>query len=131
MENNLESEYDEKELLSLIAQGDETAFKVVYDQYAPSLYGAALKHFKEQNISEDFVKEIFEHIWLNRKKIIHSESFNFYLQTMVEQLSPKYFKKMASKGLASSKAEPRPHISDQFWINETGKLSNNLDVAPE
>ena len=54
---------DNAELLSRIAQGDEAAFSVFYDQYAHGLYSLVYKILNDEKETEDVLQEGFAQIW--------------------------------------------------------------------
>jgi RNA polymerase sigma-70 factor (ECF subfamily) len=51
------------ELLSRIAQGDETAFARFYDQFAHGLYSLVYKILNDEKETEDVLQEGFTQIW--------------------------------------------------------------------
>lgn len=54
------------ELLTLIAQGDEKAFRELFDQYSQLIYSFAYHLTDSDIIAKDVVQEIFIRIWTNR-----------------------------------------------------------------
>jgi RNA polymerase sigma-70 factor (family 1) len=55
---------NERELLSLIANQDETAFRVIFDRYQKRIYTFLLKLLKSNELAEEIVQESFLKIWL-------------------------------------------------------------------
>lgn len=53
-------------LLQKIADGDETAFKVIFDSYRKKVYSYALKIIKSQVAAEDVLLDVFLKIWQHR-----------------------------------------------------------------
>lgn len=64
-----ESFHNEKELFILIAQGDELAFKQLFDSYVTKLYPYILEVIKSPTGAEDILQDCFVRIWLNRDKL--------------------------------------------------------------
>jgi RNA polymerase sigma factor (sigma-70 family) len=53
----------ETNLVELLRAGDEKALSLLYDKYAPALYGVALKIVKREELAEDVLQETFIKIW--------------------------------------------------------------------
>jgi RNA polymerase sigma-70 factor (ECF subfamily) len=51
------------ELIRLIADGDRDAFEQLYQRYARSVYGLALRRLRDRERAEDAVQETFASIW--------------------------------------------------------------------
>jgi RNA polymerase sigma-70 factor (ECF subfamily) len=51
------------ELIGLIADGDREAFEQLYQRYARSVYGLALRRLRDRERAEDAVQETFTSIW--------------------------------------------------------------------
>ncbi len=51
------------ELIRLIADGDRDAFEQLYQRYARSVYGLALRRLRDRERAEDAVQETFTSIW--------------------------------------------------------------------
>lgn len=68
---------DEKTLLNKIALGDEHAFRIVFDNYRPKIYGYALKIIKSNEQAEEILHDVFLTLWQheNPTEIIHLEAY--------------------------------------------------------
>ncbi len=71
--------YDERELLALIAAGDEAAFATLFDRYKDRVYAIAFKLLHTAALAEDIVQEVFLKIWLKRASLVEVKHFNAYL----------------------------------------------------
>lgn len=58
--------HNEKALLNQVAQGDESAFRIVFDHYRDAIYAFALKVTRHESIAEEIVQDVFMKIWINR-----------------------------------------------------------------
>ncbi len=76
MKNKL-SAYNDSELQQLAAKGDSFAFEVLFDRYWKRLYNYAYKIYKEEEVCEDIVQEIFISLWntIPDTTILHLESY--------------------------------------------------------
>ena len=57
--------YSEEELVSLLKNGDQSAFAYLYDHYSGALYGIILRIINNNELSEDILQEAFVKIWDN------------------------------------------------------------------
>ncbi len=109
---------NEKELLSLIAKGDKTAFTTLFENYAGNIYTIAVKFTGSSHLAEETVQEVFLKIWLKREQLEGIRDFKAYLfivarnylyRTMREN-ALKYKKKMslaATVPLANNNVDAR------------------------
>jgi RNA polymerase sigma-70 factor (family 1) len=74
-----ESIYNDKELLLLVAQGNETAFKELFERYYPKLYQAGIMLTRMKDSAEELVQDVFLKIWLKREQLPGIENFESYL----------------------------------------------------
>jgi RNA polymerase sigma-70 factor (family 1) len=66
--------YTDKELFSLISQGDEAAFERIFYRYLTKLQLVVLKVVKNETAVNDIIQEIFLSIWIDRERLIEVES---------------------------------------------------------
>lgn len=89
--------YNEKELLTLIGQGDETAFRTLFSMYQPRLYTAALRMVGDAALAKDIYQDIFLKVWLNRVTLAGMENFPGWLFTVARNLTYDALKRVAQK----------------------------------
>jgi RNA polymerase sigma-70 factor (ECF subfamily) len=58
----------EQQIVELLANGDEKALNLLYENYANSLYGVILKVTINEEIAQDALQETFVKVWKNAKK---------------------------------------------------------------
>lgn len=78
--------HSEKEHIIGLIQGSYKDFQVLYDYYAPMLYGFSLKMTKSTEMSKEIVQVAFIKVWTNRKEIRVECSFKSFLFTMTKNL---------------------------------------------
>lgn len=59
----------DKEWLLLIADGDEQAFRLLFEKYTSLLFSYVVNFVKSQAIAEELIQNIFIRIWMNRDKL--------------------------------------------------------------
>lgn len=57
-----------EDLLARIAQGDQGAFKRLYEMEASRLYGIALRIVRDRTVSGDVIQEVFLQVWSNASR---------------------------------------------------------------
>ncbi|HEX6288749.1 MAG TPA: sigma-70 family RNA polymerase sigma factor [Herpetosiphonaceae bacterium] len=53
----------DQQLITRVAQQDRRAFEILYDRYAPAVFGLALKTLGDRQIAEEAVQEVFWRVW--------------------------------------------------------------------
>lgn len=86
---------NEKELLKAVANGNEIAFKTIYDAYFKKLSVYLYKLCKSNDATEEMVNDVFLKIWKNKPSLNHIESFEAYLFTMARNKAIDYLRKLA------------------------------------
>ena len=87
---------EEREILCELADGSESAFVRVFDEFSPRVYSVALKFLDSKELAEEIVQDIFMDIWLRREKMSEVLSFGAYLHGMVrKQVYDAYRQKSA------------------------------------
>lgn len=82
-------EYDEKYLLTKLANGDTLAFDELFHRYWDHVYSVALLMTKSAAIADDLAQEAFISIWQNRERMDLMRNFKGYLYTSVKFLVHK------------------------------------------
>lgn len=74
-----EGQIHDKRLLQLIANGDEPAFKTLFERYRDKLYTYLKGITKSPEASEEIVMDVFLKIWIGRKTVIEIQHFDSFL----------------------------------------------------
>lgn len=97
----------EKELLQRISEGDEIAFRKLYDLYKERFYAAALKMTRSPDTAEEIVQEVFVSLWMRRTALLNIENPTSYLFTIVYNSISAHFKKLALEKMMKQKVSER------------------------
>jgi len=76
-----------------LAQGDETAFKTLYDYYSPRLFQFAYAIIHSWEMAEEIVADVFLQIWHKRVRVGSLENLNWYLHITTRNISYTYYRK--------------------------------------
>jgi RNA polymerase sigma-70 factor (family 1) len=71
--------YDDQILLSLISQGDENAFKSLFERYRNQIFTHLYKITKSSESAEEMVLDVFLKLWLGREAIIEIKDIEAFL----------------------------------------------------
>lgn len=107
--------YKEKVLLEQVAQGDEVAFKKLFDTYRQKLYYYVLAIIKSKEIAEEIVLDVFLKIWIGRDSINDIHNFNAFLHRIA------YHKAIDFLRIASR----TPSLTNLLWQNISGKQAES------
>jgi RNA polymerase sigma factor (sigma-70 family) len=107
--------YEDKALLLLVAEGDEQAFRRLFDLYEEKIFSLALKITKSEVIAEELLQDVFLSIWLKREQLKEIEDFPSYLFIVARN---KGF--VAIKRIARNRNRSLPLAPEApFYHNET------------
>lgn len=70
-----------------VREGDETAFRVVYDTYSARLYNFAYRFVKNKELSEEIVQETLLNLWTSRDRLDERYNMGSYLIAITKRLS--------------------------------------------
>jgi len=87
--------YRPDEVLRQLTEGNESAFKQIYDRYWLSIYKTVKRYTKSPEVAEDIVQEIFTTLWNSRSNFREVVNLEYYLITMAKNLTYKTLRKMA------------------------------------
>ncbi len=87
--------YDEKALLGMIADGDERAFRQLFDLYNERFYAIALKMTRSDKVAEDIVQDVFMNLWIKRESLANVVNPSSYFFTAVYRKIYHYYRSEA------------------------------------
>lgn len=74
--------YSEKLLVSELKNGNEKAFRQLFDLYHQSIYGYSISLLKSKEAAEENVQDVFMKVWQNRKNLDPDLSFKAFIFTI-------------------------------------------------
>lgn len=89
----------EQQLLLKVSQGDEVAFKELFDCYKDFVYSVTCRILKTTDNCEDVLQEVFLKIWKNRIKLADIQNFKGYLTTIASHHVYNIMRKRAYESL--------------------------------
>ena len=89
--------YSEQQLLLLIAQGDEAAFSILYNNYRNKIYSIAYELTESTVIAEEIVQDTFLKVWMRRETFGEVIHFKAYLFTITRNYVFSALKRIARR----------------------------------
>lgn len=94
---------NESELLRQVAEGNELAFRKIFDSYSSKLYNYTFRITDDEELSEEIVMDAFLKVWCNRQALIEIIHFDSYLFTTVRNRAFNAIKRRAHEAVIISK----------------------------
>ncbi len=85
--------YNEKDILSAVARGDEHAFRQLFNTYNKKIFSFAMYLTRSEAIAEEITQDVFLKIWLNRSELAGISYFNSYLKKVARNVAYNYLKR--------------------------------------
>lgn len=126
---------DEKELLSRLAKGDETALLHIYQSHWKRLFNAAFNVLRDRAACEDVLQEIFVQLWTKRENLAINTSLAGYLYAATRYQVFRTIRKMPVgdhmfEQLGERLTSP-PADNDLHFKELTARISEVVDTLPE
>jgi RNA polymerase sigma-70 factor (family 1) len=77
-----ENPHSERELLTLIAEGDENAFREIVKQYHDKLSSYILYIVGSRPLTEEIVQDVLMKVWQHRAQLAQVQQFNAWLRVI-------------------------------------------------
>jgi RNA polymerase sigma-70 factor (family 1) len=74
--------HNEKLLLSELKNGNEKAFRQLFDLYYQDIYGYSISLLKSKEAAEENLQDVFMKVWLHRENLNPDQSFKAYIFTI-------------------------------------------------
>lgn len=82
----------DKDIIHKFISGDIKAFERIFREYARSMQLTALGIYRDADVAEDAVQEVFVYLWNHRDVIKSTESLEGYLHTSVKHYVLNYLR---------------------------------------
>lgn len=112
--------HTEKMLLALIAQGDENAFRELYDAYSPRLSLYVFKFCKSTTATEDVLQEVFMKIWAIRAGLNQVDIPEAFILSIARNTTIDWLRKMSKQ---TSLIEDLKNQLQQYDTDAENKMS--------
>lgn len=112
----------EQELVLLLRNADEKAFRAIFDLHQPKLYLYCLKHLESSEEAEEMVQDIFIKLWENRETLDPNSHLGAWFHTLAKNKLINHWKRTS----LSASYLKRKRLSAEEASNQT---ENSIDFA--
>ncbi len=88
---------DIKLLVLGLKEGNEEAFKTLYQHFCTKLYHYIFQYVKSAHVSEELVQEVFIKIWLKRSELKEKKDFSSFLFVVTRNMIYDHLRKLANR----------------------------------
>jgi len=134
----MKPQLSEAQLLTLISDGDQEAFAVIYTKYLNNIYRYIFSICYTKEMSEEIVQDLFVKVWENRAQLIHVTSFKAYLYRSAKNLLLNHVQrsKIQSKVFNVIEVEKQKETNtltdSDLLFNEYYRIAQKaIDLLPE
>lgn len=119
--------YDEKQLLLRIAEGDQAAFRNLFDLYKVRLFTFVVNLINSRADAEEIVQEIFIKLWEKRDSLAQVEHPGSYIYTIARNKTINHLEKIALdkklvKQVWANMSQPENPTEDILHAHESQAL---------
>lgn len=114
-------------MLRRIADGEHTAFTILFRYHAGKVYRFALRLTRNEAHAQETVQEVFLKVWLNRSKLTEVDDFSAWLSRVNRNICLDAVRKMARDNkagqyLSTHKSELSHETEENISFNEAKSL---------
>ncbi len=91
-----DSKYSETELISLLKEGNEEAFRMLFDLWHKKLFHFSFRYTKSKEQAEEIVQDTLLTLWVNRIKLNETYPLGPYLYTISKRMSLNVLRQAAN-----------------------------------
>ena len=104
-------------LLKEFRNGDNIAFKKIYDRYFNALYLFGMKYISTQNVMEDILQEVFIKTWEKRAFFFHELALKAFLYKSVKNSCLNHIEHQAVQKKFENRQDQDLYSENTFYKN--------------
>jgi RNA polymerase sigma factor (sigma-70 family) len=116
------AQYDNKELLLLISQGDKDAFAQVFKTYCPPLTAFISRIVRSDYVTDEIIQETFMRIWYNREKLMDIKDPKTWIYGIVADACYSFLQQLFAGKKITSTVHREFYYDDKNEIFEVARL---------
>ncbi len=118
--------YNEREILTRVAEGDQRAFKLLIGQYSATVYTHVLTYLKNAVRAEELTQDIFMNVWKHREELPSIDNFAGYVYVMTRNRTNSAFRERLLNTSEPARDELEAAWLDPARAMEYRQLSDTL-----
>ncbi len=113
-------------MFSQIAEGDENAFREIFNRFTPQIHPFVLGIVKNEMVAKEIVQEVFLRVWLKRDTLTTIEKPSSWLYRIASNLSLTHFRrqKLEEKIISGLKAGDAGETDETLTAKELQAIIN-------
>lgn len=115
---NKKNNIEEKELLQNLREGDEYAFKKIFERYFKILFSYASDFLEKPFLAEDLVEGVFFRLWQRREDIVITGTLSSYLFASVKNACLDYNKAINVRNDYEERIKRKAQLEYNFMFTE-------------
>lgn len=120
--------YEENEVLRHVANGDERAFRILFNRHHQKLAMHIFRLTQSHEMAEEIVQDVFLKIWVNRESLIEVQNFQAFLYVMSKNHALNCLKKVALERTVTTDLE---EVVYDVEMEETGEDNDRYVLIDE
>ncbi|HVK46617.1 MAG TPA: RNA polymerase sigma-70 factor [Pseudobacter sp.] len=130
-------QYDQALLLQQLSEGDERAFRQLFNAWSPRINAFAFKLTGSAILAEEIVQEVFTKLWQQRTELGRIGNFEAWLITVARNTGSDMLRRLAHERiilheLQSGSAFHAEEEPDEEWLQYHAKLYKAVaDLPPQ
>lgn len=129
-----EARAEDDQLIRRVAAGDRQAFETLYDRYAATVYGVALRMLADRELAEDAVQEVFWRVWKRAASFDRSRAFAPWLFGIAHNYAIDELRRRRVRPQPVYEDDENPILSeipDQADVGEAAVLADQRRIVRE
>lgn len=100
---NEKSPFNDKQLFKEVSEGNERAFRIIYNRYYQRMYSFAGKVVKSPHVAEEIVQEVFIRLWEQRELLSEVKNPDNYVFIVIRNHTYNYLRAAANEQIRREK----------------------------
>lgn len=117
----------DEQLIGAVAQGDRAAWETIYDRYAPTVFGLALKMLGDREPAEEVVQEVFWRVWQRAASFDHTRSFAPWLFSIAHNLCIDAVRRQRAQPQSVNQDSKHPVLNSILDDTDVGELAPHTE----
>jgi RNA polymerase sigma-70 factor (family 1) len=125
--------WPDTELIAMLRADDRKAFELLYNRYSSKVYQVAYNLFRDKDVCEDLVQELFIDLWAKRNHL-NITSLEWYLKVAIKNRVLMYIRtQKATLDLSAIAMLTEKYTADSKLMQSdiSTILENNVERLPE
>jgi RNA polymerase sigma-70 factor (family 1) len=125
--------WPDTELIAMLRADDRKAFELLYNRYSSKIYHVAYNLFRDKDVCEDLVQELFIDLWAKRNQL-NITSVEWYLKVAIKNRVLMYIRtQKATLDLSAIAMLTEKYTADSKLMQNdiSSILENNVERLPE